>query len=1153
MRIRISKTTVCLTAFLMVLFAFAAAAAAQGSTVNGTLWIDSDTDGVFDKGENGLRNSTLILERLSPDGEVTSVAEITTGQNGSFAFSDVPGGTYRIAVKLAGEYRFTLHGKDSAALPASGNASKTTFFPVGASETKTVNIGCTKSASSISLVAFEDLNANGGRRTSEPLVRNVLITLMYEYEGTRYEIASATTNKDGEARISSLSPGTYTLIAACPEDYGYGPTGEKVNQWYNCFLPVNENIGTTGSFELPVKTGMAMGIGLVRAGKVTGRVWLDKNADGVRDAADSGLSGFTVTLVSPDGGVTRSAVTSEDGTFVFAGLQTGTYRLEADLSSDWMFTSGGSVFSDPTRRKDSCEVSVTAGKTTDAGLIGVTPDTAVTVTAFIDNNFNGILDGGDLLMGGVEITLETNGEPMRQITDGITGSCAFRSLYASEAVLACTLPEGFVFTSGGGDSMFTNRDGTFSASRVIPLRRGTTASFMIGVTQPSSVRGKVYEDSSGNYSASALPLSGFRVLLLDKNDEQIGECLTDDNGDYRFDNIPGGTYRVRVIFNDPFIASVTVPADGPCPNRITSLNMDHGDTDLFELPANTAVTYDAALYQAGSLQGYVLLNPAYDELATNEGGLKGVAVTLLNEQGVQVSGHLTDTTNDEGFFYIKGVYPGNYLLCYTLPEGAVMVTPVMGTYQWTGSLITVEKGTLLTVPSIGAVYTTDFSGTVVPDDKCTVRDPVQATVTVTSGTFGTVLSRTTDESGNFAFNGLLPDEYTIDVDITDGYIITGSGDGFIPMTPRDRAAVVLNFDMGSDWTGKRITVSLPSALSVRFYYDANDSGSPDENDSGAEKLTFTLTGPGGSADYVSGEDGVFTAENLYPGDYRISVSLPEDAIMTNASSREGAVWAYDFTLTDGAEGAFEIGLLKLGVISGFVWNMDGENDAVAGREIVLMKGEQETARTVSSHDGSFAFEGLRPGTYRLTCELPEDYLFAREQDARERNSVILNTGSLDIDLAMGAQLTDSSIGIGAIGSIGDFAWLDENGNGLQDMSEKGMPGIRIDLYQYGELIASAETDVYGRYSFSELYPGTYSIIVTMPAELKTTSPRTDYPLVCSVLPESDDTVITLDEVVVPSGAKNTNYDLGFVLRTEGVYPQSWYTIPVRDWTPYTKR
>ena len=51
MRIRISKMAVCLTAFLMVLFVFAAVSAAQGGTVNGTLWIDSDTDGIFDKGK----------------------------------------------------------------------------------------------------------------------------------------------------------------------------------------------------------------------------------------------------------------------------------------------------------------------------------------------------------------------------------------------------------------------------------------------------------------------------------------------------------------------------------------------------------------------------------------------------------------------------------------------------------------------------------------------------------------------------------------------------------------------------------------------------------------------------------------------------------------------------------------------------------------------------------------------------------------------------------------------------------------------------------------------------------------------------------------------------------------------------------------------
>ncbi len=1152
MRIRVSKPALCLTAFLLVLFVYFAAAA-EGSTINGTLWIDSNTDGLFDKGENGLRNCTLVLEKQSSTGEFTAAEEIKTGQNGTFSFSGISYGTYRISVKLAGEYRFTLHGRDSAALPASGNASMTTVFSVGGSETKTIDIGCTKATSSVSFVAFEDLNANGGRRTSEPLVRNVNVTLIYEYEGTQYEIASVVTNRDGEARIPSLSPGMYSLVAECPEDYGYGPLGEKINQWYNCFSPVIGNIGTTGSFELPVKTGMAMGIGLVKAGKVTGSVWLDRNADGVRGAGDSGLSGFPVSLISADGGVSRSAVTAEDGTFVFAGLQTGTYTLQADLASDWMFTIGSSIFSDPSKRSDSCSVSVTAGKTTDAGTIGVMPDTAVTVTAFIDNNFNGILDDGDMLMGGVDISLETAGGNFSQITDGITGSCAFRSLYASEANLVCTLPEGFVFTSEGGDSLFSNRDGTFSASRSISLPQGVTTSFMIGITQPSSINGTVYEDSTGNYTDSARPLPGFRALLLDKNGLRIGECLTDENGRYSFENIPGGTYRVRIVFNDPYIASASVPAEGTCPNRITSLNMDHGDTDLFDLPANTSVTLDAALYQAGSIQGYVLLDPAYDELATNEGGLAGVSVALLNEQGVQVSPHLADTTNDEGRFYIKGIFPGNYILCYTLPDGTVMVTPFMGTYQWTSGLVTVEKGALLTVPSVGAVYTTDFSGTVSLDEKCTATLPPHATVTIISSTFGTVLTRTTDESGNFAFNGLLPDNYTIQIDINEGCIITGSSDGFIPMTRGNHTEITQFFKMGSDWTGKCIYVSLPSAFSAHFYYDADDSGRFDEKDSPVAGLAFTLTGPGGADEAGTDDNGLFACENLYPGDYRISVDLPGDTIMTNASGHSGSTWYFDFTLIDGRKDAFDVGILKLGAIGGFVWNMDGEDDAIGGREIVLMKDDEEIAGTQSAADGSFVFESLRPGTYRLVCELPENYLFAREQDARDRSSVILNTGSLDIGLDMGARLMDSSIGIGAIGAIGDFAWLDDNGNGLQDMKEFGMPGIRIDLYQYGELILSTETDVYGRYSFTELYPGVYTMVITAPAELKATQGRTDFPLVCSILPESEESVITLDEVIVPSGAKNMNCDLGFVLRTEGVYPESWYTIPVKDWTPYTKR
>ena len=65
------------------------------------------------------------------------------------------------------------------------------------------------------------------------------------------------------------------------------------------------------------------------------------------------------------------------------------------------------------------------------------------------------------------------------------------------------------------------------------------------------------------------------------------------------------------------------------------------------------------------------------------------------------------------------------------------------------------------------------------------------------------------------------------------------------------------------------------------------------------------------------------------------------------------------------------------------------------------------------------------------------------------------------------ELSGMDIGIGAMGSIGDRAWLDLNGNGMQDLEEPNMPGILIELYRNGELAASTTTDLYGRYLFSD--------------------------------------------------------------------------------------
>lgn len=66
--------------------------------------------------------------------------------------------------------------------------------------------------------------------------------------------------------------------------------------------------------------------------------------------------------------------------------------------------------------------------------------------------------------------------------------------------------------------------------------------------------------------------------------------------------------------------------------------------------------------------------------------------------------------------------------------------------------------------------------------------------------------------------------------------------------------------------------------------------------------------------------------------------------------------------------------------------------------------------------------------------------------------------------------------------IGDYIWHDANANGLQDASEVGIPGVRIDLFSANnELAETAFSDSAGHYHFRRVDPGDYYLRVTAPA------------------------------------------------------------------------
>jgi hypothetical protein len=72
-------------------------------------------------------------------------------------------------------------------------------------------------------------------------------------------------------------------------------------------------------------------------GSIGDRVWKDYNSDGVQDANEPGLKGWTVTL-SQDGTVIRSQVTGDNGIYLFTDLPMGDYTVRVTPKSGYTQT-----------------------------------------------------------------------------------------------------------------------------------------------------------------------------------------------------------------------------------------------------------------------------------------------------------------------------------------------------------------------------------------------------------------------------------------------------------------------------------------------------------------------------------------------------------------------------------------------------------------------------------------------------------------------------------------------------------------------------------------------------------------------------------------------------------------------------------------------
>ena len=1133
------------------------ALAEESGRVSGLVWLDKTPDGELGAGETGVGSVKISLEGREPNGAARTVAGAVTAKSGDFYFEALPAGEYRLCIEGPQDYRFTIHGGGSAALPASGNVSYTPWFYLEEGASLLQNVGMLRTNCAVTLIAFVDENANGGRMQSEPLVKGVQAELLYEYGGEIYTVATALTDRDGQAFFQRLSPAAYQVRVVLPDQYVVGPLGQKINSFYNCILANEDNTGLSAPFTLAPKESLGMGVGMVRTGSLSGKIWYDADFDGKWGRDEGGLTGAEITLYSPQLNLSRTSSPAGDGSYAFRGLQPGDYQLEFALPEGMVFTyPGESMLSEPAGR-GSVSVSIQVDVNTSLGPVGAMPAAGLSVAFYQDTNLNGLRDAGEPSLPGVRVTASQGGKKTETVTSDENGEAVFHSLRGGETQLSAVLPEGFLF-SADLENLFS-ADGAQAEAQAVLSLDGTEprAEYSAAVTAAASISGMLFEDAdnTGFYHAGSLPLSGFTVLAVADDGREAARAQTDAAGAYTLSPLLPGSYTVRFLLDDAYVASPYTGDQEGETNHIRTQTPEYGETDALSLaPGQAASRVDGGVFRAGMVDGYVLMDEAYAS-PENGYGLEGISVILLQD-GVPFSDYTYGVTDETGYFFIKGVLPGTYTLSYVLPDSVALTGPQAAQRRILSDPFTTESGSQVHMPELRGLYTSTLSGSILCGEG---QADFTAVLTLAGTTVPQVYEISAQPNETYAFTGLLPDLYTLTVTLPEGMVFGALPGSPIAPAAENRASATLSFAMGKSLMNANILASLPVSLSGGLYYD-DLSASRDEAESGAEgrELSLWLDGVQLSSVQTDSEGG-FRFSRLVPNNYELRVQLDEneEILQPGNGRQEGGEFILPLALTEDVHMDFPI--LRYASVSGALWSMDGSLSGVQGISVSLFDEDGEMLSSAETDaEGAFSFGRLMPGEYFLAASLPQGYLFARSQDTASRESYIQSlpdggTHAVSFRLAMGDDLSGVDIGMGAMGRIGDQAWLDENGNGMQDIGEPAMPGVGIQLYQYGELIAETQTDVYGRYLLSDLHPGEYEMRVTMPKELKPTLRQTEFPLVASIMPESDDLTVSVPGVVVPSGSQNLHCDLGFALRKKGVYPPQMDQIPQKDWRPYSDR
>ncbi len=510
------------------------------ASVGNFVFSDLNGNGVQDAGEPGINGVTVTLY----DNQGAVIATTTTtavgGVAGQYSFTGLLPGTYSVGFTLPTGLGYAFSpadqgGDDTTDSDANAATGRTpTFTLIAGQNNTTIDAGLVQTLS-LGNQVFNDANNNGIRDAAEVGIAGVTVNLYLDAnnDGTPDGgiIATATTDGNGLYLFTGLAANNYIVGVVTPTGFvsssvnGGDPDNNTDNDDNGVLIVGNETrsnpitlaLTTEPTGETPTNdpntpdnnSNLTLDFGFTPSYSLGNRIWFDTNNDGRINTGEVGISGVSIFIFASTDltDALQTVTTDANGYYRFDNLASRSYVIRINQSN---FQSGGVLFGyQNTTGNNTADLDST---NTLNGEDGINPTGAANTVQTL-----GISSGVIVLGGAAEPTGETDVQASGQ--------------GAPDNQANMTIDFGFYGMSLSGTIWNDNGNGTPANSNNGILNTGEP--------RLGGVRVQIYD--SANVEIPVGPDG-----ILGTNDDAAGGVLTNATGDYNFQGLPPGDYRVVV-------------------------------------------------------------------------------------------------------------------------------------------------------------------------------------------------------------------------------------------------------------------------------------------------------------------------------------------------------------------------------------------------------------------------------------------------------------------------------------------------------------------------------------------------------------------------------------------------------------------------------